>query len=128
MPLLNSKHLKIMKNTSLKISLPALLTLTGGILLAAIGKAEAANASVPSQSQPRLNALEARIKNVQDKMNSQPGVSFAEQSAETGSGMQTLWWRNWHNGGWGPGFWHNWRNGGGWGNGGWHNWHNWHNS
>jgi len=126
-----------MKTPSLTKSLPALLTLTGGAaLLSTAAQAEAAN--VAPQPASDLNAIETRVKAVQDKMTEQqqpeqPGVSFAEKSVQTGQGLQTFWWGNWHNGGWGPGFWHNWGNGGwhnwgnGWGNGGWHNWHNWHN-
>lgn len=115
-----------MKNTSLTKSLPALLTLTGGAALIATST-QASHAP----AQPRVNTLEARIKHVQEKLNEQqPGLTFAEKTSE--DGLQTFWWGNWHNGGWGPGAWHNWGNGGwhNWGNGGgggWHNWHNWHN-
>jgi rSAM-associated Gly-rich repeat protein len=119
-----------MKNTSLTKSLPALLALTGGAIATSSGEARAANTG--SQPQPSLNALEARVKNVQEKLTrQQPGVTFAERTTE--DGLKTFWWGNWHNGGWGPGMWHNWGNGGwrnwgnGWGNGGWHNWPNWHN-
>lgn len=120
-----------MKNTSLKKTLPALLSLTGGAALLASGTAtQAAQTAKPLE---REDSLEARIKNVQEKLaeQQQPGLAFAEQTSE--NGLQTFWWGNWHNGGWGPGAWHNWGNGGwhnwrnGWGNGGWHNWHNWHN-
>lgn len=118
-----------MKNPSLKQSLPALLSLTGSAALLASGTAEAAQAPKTVKN----DSLETRIKNVQDKLNEQqqPGLTFAEKTTE--DGLQTFWWGNWHNGGWGPGAWHNWGNGGwhnwgnGWGNGGWHNWHNWHN-
>ena len=117
-----------MKNTSLTKSLPALLALTGGAMLATSEKTEAANTN--SQSPSHLDALETRIKNVQEKLaNQQPGLSFDERTSE--DGLTTFWWGNWRNGGWGPGMWHNWGNGGwrnwgnGWGNGGWHNWHNW---
>lgn len=117
-----------MKNTSITQSLPALLTLTGGALLAAGGQADAAQAAQPKHAE----TFETRIKNVQDKLAArQPGIAFEQKT--TGDGMQTFWWGNWHNGGFGPGMWHNWGNGGwhnwgnGWGNGGWHNWHNWHN-
>ena len=120
-----------MKNTSLKKSLPALLSLTGGTALLVSGNSvEAAQSAKPAA---RAESLEARIQHVQEKLNEQqqPGLAFAEKTSE--NGLQTFWWGNWHNGGWGPGAWHNWGNGGwhnwgnGWGNGGWHNWHNWHN-
>ena len=117
-----------MKNTSLTKSLPALLALTGGAVVSTAGESQAANAA--SQPPSHIDALEARIKNVQQKLASQqPAVSFEERTTE--DGLKTFWWGNWHNGGWGPGMWHNWGNGGwrnwgnGWGNGGWHNWHNW---
>jgi rSAM-associated Gly-rich repeat protein len=119
-----------MKNTSITKSLPALLTITGGAVIAASGNADAAQAAQPE----RVNALETRVKQVQDKLGEQqdqqqPGLAFEQKTTE--DGLQTFWWGNWHNGGWGPGAWHNWGNGGwhnwrnGWGNGGWHNWHNW---
>jgi len=117
-----------MKNTSLTKSLPALLALTGGAVIAASEKAEAANTA--SQGPSHFDALEARIKNVQEKLaHQQPGLSFDQRTSQ--DDLTTFWWGNWRNGGWGPGMWHNWGNGGwrnwgnGWGNGGWHNWHNW---
>jgi rSAM-associated Gly-rich repeat protein len=104
-----------MKNTSLTKSLPALLALTGGAVIAASEKAEAANTA--SQGPSHLDALEARIKNVQEKLaHQQPGIAFDQRTSE--DGLTTFWWGNWGNGGW-----RNWGNG--WGNGGWHNWHNW---
>ncbi|GAT34319.1 rSAM-associated Gly-rich repeat protein [Terrimicrobium sacchariphilum] len=120
-----------MKNTSLKQSLPALIAVTGGALAAGAASAEAAQSAVRPSTATNETALETRISNVQDKLNGKPGVTFAERSMETPEGLQTFWWGNWHNGGFGPGAWHNWGNGGwhnwgnGWGNGGWHNWHNW---
>ena len=114
-----------MKTPSLTKSLPALISLTGGALLAT-----GAHAVTIAPKEPGSN-LEARIEKVRSRLQAQhqPGVDFAQRS--TDDGLQTFWWGNWHNGGWGPGMWHNWGNGGwrnwgnGWGNGGWHNWHNW---
>ena len=85
-----------MKNTSLTKSLPALLALTGGAMLATSEKTEAANTS--SRDQSNLDALESRIKNVQEKLvNQQPGLSFGERTPE--DGLTTFWWGNWRNGG-----------------------------
>jgi hypothetical protein len=84
-----------MKNTSLTKSLPALLALTGGAMLATSEKTEAANTT--SQSPSHLDALEARIKNVQEKLaKQQPGLSFERTSED---GLTTFWWGNWRNGG-----------------------------
>jgi hypothetical protein len=55
-----------MKNTSLTKSLPALLALTGGAVATTAGEVQAANTT--GQPQPRLDALETRIKNVQAKL------------------------------------------------------------
>lgn len=112
-----------MKNVSILKSLSALLT--GGAFLAA-GKAQAAQSPKP----PEPNALEIRVRAVQEKLAAQEQGLHFDRSGDS-EGLQTLWWGNWRNGGWGPGVWHNWRNGGwrnwrnGWGNGGrWGNWFN----
>ncbi len=119
-----------MKNTSLKQSLPAMIAVTGGALAAGAASAEAAQSATRPTAATNETTLEARISNVQDKLNGKPGVTFAERSMETprdsrpsGGATGTMvasarrlaqlgQWRlaNWGNG---------------WGNGGWHNWHNW---
>lgn len=120
-----------MKNPSLKKSLPALLALTGSTLATTALESQAANTAPRPPAE--LDTLEARIQNVKEKLSrhEQPGLAMGEKTSP--EDLQTFWWGNWRNGGWGPGVWHNWGNGGwpnwrnGWGNGGWHNWHNWHN-
>src|SRR5262245_21600851 len=84
-----------MKNTSLTRSLPALLALTGGAIATSSETARAAQTG--NQPQPSLDALETRVKSVQEKLaHQQPGVSFAERTIE--DGLKTFWWGNWHNG------------------------------
>jgi hypothetical protein len=72
-------------------------------MIAASEKAEAANTA--SQGLSHLDALEARIKNVQEKLaHQQPGLSFDQRTSE--DGLTTFWWGNWRNGDW-----RNWGNG-----------------
>ena len=71
-----------MKNTSLTKSLPALLALTGGTLAATTGKAQAATATQPLSC---IDALEERIRSVQERLaHQQPALSFEQKTSEDG--------------------------------------------